>query len=84
MGRTTDVTLSFQGGDDPAGRALVEVQLGGELAQRAGPAPDEGLERVALRHRDVVAADAVPIAELVDAHEIGERGMDGGGVGLQA
>jgi hypothetical protein len=34
---------------------------------------DEGLQRMALRDRDVVAADAIPIAKLVDANEVCDR-----------
>ena len=38
---------------------------------------DDRLERVALRHRDVVAADAVAVAKLIDADEIGDRLVQG-------
>ena len=34
---------------------------------------DDRLERVALRDRDVVAADAVAVAKLIDADKIGDR-----------
>ena len=34
---------------------------------------DQRLERVALRDRDVVAADAIAVAELVHANEVGDR-----------
>ena len=51
---------------------------------RIGPVLDQRLERVALRDRDVVAADAIAVAELVDADQIGDGGLEGGGVAVKS
>ena len=41
------------------------------------------LQGVALGHRDVVAADAVAVAELVDAHQVRHGGVQRRGVLLE-
>src|SRR5688572_14883957 len=41
---------------------------------------DQRFERVALRHRHVVTANAVAVSELVDADEIRDGRLQGGGV----
>src|SRR5207237_1406784 len=73
MGGTRDVALALEGGHDTAGRTLVEAQLGREVVQRDELPAQERVEGVALRGRDVVAADAVAVAELVDADEFRKR-----------
>ena len=69
--------LRSSAGDHAAGRALVEVQLGRQLVEAARPAPEQRLQRVALGHRDVVAADPIAVAELVDAHQLGQGLVEG-------
>ena len=68
-----DVSLSNQGADDAAGGALVQEQPLRQRTQAHRPVLDDRLERVALRDRDVVAADAVAVPKLIDADEIGDR-----------
>jgi len=66
------VSLPLQSVHDPARRALVEEELMGELPQGEAPPPHQGLEGMALGHRDVVAADPLSVPELVDAEQLGE------------
>ena len=66
-----DVPLSNQRADDPTGRAFVEEQAFCKRVEPHRSVQDKGLERVALRHRNVVAADAVAVTELIHANEIG-------------
>src|SRR6185436_7455735 len=73
MGGPGNVALPLQCRDHAAGGALVEIELRSELVQSAGPASEQGLDRIALRHRDVVAADRVPVPELVDTNQLRER-----------
>jgi len=78
-----NVSLPNQGADDPAGRALVQEK---PLRQRAEPQwteLDDRLERVALRHRDVVAADTVAVPKLIDADKIGDRLVQGERVAVE-
>ena len=70
------VTLLHERSDDPAGGALVEEQPFGQRAQAHRPVLDERLEGVALRDGDIVAADAIAIAELIHAHEIGDGRLE--------
>jgi hypothetical protein len=65
-----DVTLLHQGGDDAAGRALVQEQAVGQSSQPERAVLHERLERVALRHRDVVTADLVSVAKLINPNEL--------------
>ena len=51
--------------------------------RRSGTVLDERLERVALRHRDVVAADTVAVAKLIDADKIGDRLVQGERVAVE-
>jgi hypothetical protein len=67
---SVQVALSLQGGDHTARGALVQAEVGGEVAEARRTPPNESLDRVALGHRDIVAADAIPIAELVDPDEL--------------
>ena len=75
--RPSHVTLALERRHDPAGRAFVETQPGGKRVERRRPAADEGLERVALGQRDVVAADLAPFAHEVGADEVGEGLVEG-------
>ena len=78
-----DVALLHQGAHDAAGRALVEEQALGQRTEAQRAVLDQRLEGIALRHRDVVAADAIAIAELVDTHEICDGGLQGPGVAVE-
>lgn len=78
-----DVPLSHQRVHHPAGRALVEKQAIRQGAQSHRAMLDQRLQRVALRDRDVMAADPVPIAELVDPDQVGDGGLKGLGVALK-
>jgi len=73
VGLLLDVTFPDERGDDAAGGAFVEEQALRQGPQAHGPVRHERLERVALRDRHVVTADAVAIAELIDADEVGDR-----------
>jgi hypothetical protein len=44
---------------------------------------DDRLERVALSHRDIVAADAVAVPKLIDTHKIGNRLVQVEGVAVE-
>jgi hypothetical protein len=44
---------------------------------------DQRLQCVALRNRDIVAADAIAIAELVDPDQVGHGRLKGLGVALK-
>ena len=72
-----DVSLPNQGADDAAGGALVQEQPLRQRTEAQRTVLDDRLERVALRHRDVVAADAVAVPKLIDADEIGDRLVQG-------
>ena len=77
------VALLHQGGDDAAGRALVQEQPLGQGAQPQRAVLDQRLERVALRHRDVVTADLVAVAKLIDPNELRERKLQALGITLE-
>ena len=78
-----DVSLPNQGADDAAGGALVQEQPVRQRAEAHGTVLDDRLERVALRHRHVVAADAVAVAKLVDADKIGDRLVQAASVAVE-
>jgi hypothetical protein len=44
---------------------------------------DERFQGVALRHRDVVAADAIAVAKLIDADQIGDGGLELRGISIE-
>jgi len=68
-----NVSLPNETADHAAGCALIQEQPLGQRAEALWTVLDERLEGVALRHGDVVAADAVAIAKLIDADQIGDR-----------
>src|SRR5690606_27761443 len=70
--------LALEAVDHAARGALVQVQVRGEVVEGERAALDQGFQRVALRDRDVVAADAVAVAELVDADQVGQRPLERG------
>ena len=76
IGVLFDVPLLDQGPHDSTGGALVQKQSRGQIVEAHRPVPDEHFQRVALGHRDVVAADPVAVAKLVDAHQIGDSGLE--------
>jgi hypothetical protein len=78
-----DVSLPNEGADDAAGRALIQEQPLRQRAEAQWTVLDDRLERVALRHRDVVAADAVAVPKLIDADEIGDRLVQGERVAVE-
>jgi len=45
---------------------------------------DQRLERVALGDGDVVAADPVSIAKLIDPHQIGDCGLEIGSIAIES
>ena len=69
--------------DDAAGRALVEEQPLRERTEPHRAVLHERLERVALGDRDVVAADAIAVAELVDADQVGDGRVQRGGIAIE-
>ncbi len=75
--------LLLQPVDHAAGSALVQVQLGRQLVERERLAQHHRLQGIALRDGDVVAADAVAVAELVDAHQLVQRVVQRRRVGFQ-
>jgi len=77
------VAFLHQRRDDAARRALVEEQSIGECVKPHRAMIDQGFQRIALRDRDVVAADAVAITKLVDADKIRDCGLEGGGVSVE-
>jgi hypothetical protein len=77
------VPLLHERANDAARRAFVQEEALGQVTEAQWAMVDEGLERVALRDRDVVAADAIPIAELVHANEVGDGRLQSFSVSLQ-
>jgi hypothetical protein len=75
-----NVSLPNQGADDAAGRALVQEQAIRQRAEAQWTVLNDRLERVTLRDRDVVAADAVAVPKLIDADKIGDCLVQGEGV----
>src|SRR5882724_6761573 len=83
MRRAGHVALALQGVHHPARRAFVEIEIGREVVQGHRSLADQGLQAVALADRDVVAADAVAVTELVDPDQVRERVVELMGVPLQ-
>ena len=77
-----DVPLLHQGVHHTARRALVEEETLRQFAQADRSMLDQRFERMALRHRNVVAANPVAIAELVDTDQIRDRCLEGLGVAI--
>src|SRR5262252_9722411 len=66
MPRPRHISLALQSRDHAAGSALVEVQLAGQFVKGATVATNQHVECVALGDGDVVGADSVAIAKLID------------------
>lgn len=77
------VSLSHQRIHYAAGCALIEKQTLRQRAQSQRAVLDQRFQRVALRHGDVVAADPITIAELVNADQVGDGGLEGLGIALK-
>jgi len=72
-GRRVTYPLRSRASTTPARRALVQIEEGREGSFRVIPPRRTSASRaVALGHRDVVAADPVAVAELVDPHQLRE------------
>lgn len=78
-----DIPLLDQSLDHPTRGALVQKQALSEVDQTHRSLLDECLERVTLGDRDVVTADLIAVAELVDANQLGNGGLEGLGVALK-
>jgi hypothetical protein len=78
-----DIPLLHQRRHDAARGALVEEQSIGECAEAQRAVLDQGFQRIALRDRNIVAADAVAISKLVHAHKIRDGRLEGDGVPLE-
>jgi len=78
-----DVPLLGQRRDDAARGALVEEEPAGERTEAHRAVFGERFERVTLRHRNVVAADPIAIAKLVDTNQVRDGGLEGLGVSIQ-
>jgi hypothetical protein len=66
------VPLSQERIHHAAGRAFVQKQAFRQRTQAHRTVVDQRLQGVALRHGNVVAADAIAISELIHAHEVGD------------
>ncbi len=78
-----DISLTNEAADHAAGGALIEEQPLGQRAEADGTVLDERLERIALRHRDVVATDAVAIPKLIDTDEVRDGGVQSDRVAVE-
>ena len=67
---TLHIAFAQQRPDDPARGALVEEESVRKGVQSHRTRFNHRFECIALRHRDVVAADAITIAKLIGAHEV--------------
>ena len=83
MRQASHVPLALEGVHHPARRALVEIELRREVVQGHPAPPHQRLQGIALGDRDVVAADPVTVAELVDPHQLRQGVVQRLGVPLQ-
>jgi hypothetical protein len=83
IGALLDVFLPNQAANHATRGALVQEQALRQRAEAQRAVRDDRLERVALRHRYVVAADAVAVPKLIDADKIGNRLVQAAGVAVE-
>src|SRR5687767_11545889 len=68
VGALLDIPFLDQRRHDATRRALVQEQPLCQATQSQWTVLDQRLQRIALRDGDVVAADPIPVAKLIDAH----------------
>ena len=84
VGALLDISFLHQRRHDATRRALVQEQSLRQAAEAQRTVLDQRLERIALSDRDVVAADPVSIAKLIDPHQIGDRGLQIRGIAIES
>jgi hypothetical protein len=84
VGGLLGVPLLRQRADYTTRRALVQEQSICQRTQPQGSVLHQRLKRVALGDGDVVTADPVSIAKLIDPHQIGDCGVQIGSIAIES